>query len=150
MDKDLALLHDKIDYLTEQLEEQRKRLQAFDELKKDLLPIANHMVKLSIEELAEIGTEFQLEDLLFLFKRLLRNTNLLLSMMDRLESLLALSDDAQLLGKQVLPTRSRRWIAWSDRATSPLRARDGISWSGLSPSSTRRTCARWVRTSSLF
>jgi uncharacterized protein YjgD (DUF1641 family) len=101
MDKDLALLHEKIDYLTEQLEEQRKRQQALEELKNDMIPIANHMVKLTIDELAEIGNEFQLEDLLFLLKRLLRNTPLLLQMMDRLEALSALGDEAGLLGKQI-------------------------------------------------
>lgn len=101
MDKDLALLHEKIDHLTEQLEAQRKRQEALDELKDDLVPIGNHMIKLSIDELAEIGTEFQLEDLLFLLKRLLRNTPMLLQMMDRLEALSALGDEAQLLGRQV-------------------------------------------------
>jgi uncharacterized protein YjgD (DUF1641 family) len=101
MDKDLALLHEKIDTLTEQLDEQRRRQQALDELKDDMIPIANHMIKLSIDELEEIGTEFQLEDLLFLLKRLLRNTPLLLQMMDQLEAISALGDEAQILGKQV-------------------------------------------------
>lgn len=101
MDKDLALLHEKIDYLTEQVEEQRKRQQALDEFKDDMIPIVNHMIKLSIDELAEIGNDFQLEDMLFLLKRLLRNTPLLLRLMDRLEAIAALGDEAELLGKQV-------------------------------------------------
>ena len=58
MDNDLALLHQKIDYLTEQLEVQKQRQQELDALKNDLMPIANHMVKLSIDELAEIGSEY--------------------------------------------------------------------------------------------
>ena len=45
-----------------------------DELRRDLMPIANQMIKLTIDELAEIGSEFQAEDLLFLLKRLLRDT----------------------------------------------------------------------------
>jgi len=101
MDKDLALLHEKIDTLTEQLDEQRRRQRALDELKDDMIPIVNHMIKLSIDELEEIGTEFQLEDLLFLLKRVLRNTPLLLQMMDQLEAISALGDEAQILGKQV-------------------------------------------------
>ena len=97
MDNDLALLHEKIDYLTTQVDAQKQRLEAIEtqtngrlyekidtlsqhfeaqqqrqeewnELKGDLIPIANHMIKLSIDELAEIGTEFQSEDLLFLVK----------------------------------------------------------------------------------
>ena len=101
MDKDLALLHEKIDYLTEQLEAQRKRQQAMQELQNDMIPIANHMVKLTIDELAEIGNEFRLEDLLFLLKRMLRNTPLLLQMMDRLEALSALGDVERGLAAQL-------------------------------------------------
>jgi uncharacterized protein YjgD (DUF1641 family) len=101
MDNDLALLHQKIDYLTEQLEAQKKRQQELDELKNDLMPIANHMIKLSIDELAEIGRDFQLEDLFFLFKRLLRNTHSLIDLLDRLESATDLIDDANYLGKEV-------------------------------------------------
>lgn len=101
---DLELLHRKIDFLTEQMEAQRRRQQEMDELKRDLIPIANQMIKLSIDELAEIGTEFQLEDLLFLLKRLLRNTPSLLAMLDSLESLMGLSDELHLFGKQMFAT----------------------------------------------
>ena len=98
---DLALLHSKIDYLTEQFEAQQRRQQSFDELKADMVPIVNQMVRLSIEELAEVGSEFQAEDLLFLLKRVLRNTNTLLRLMDLMEAGIGLSDELQILGKQV-------------------------------------------------
>ena len=101
MNNDLALLHQKIDYLTEQLEVQKQSQQELNELKNDLMPIANHMIKLSIDELAEIGRDFQLEDLFFLFKRLLRNTHSLIDLLDRLESATDLIDDANYLGKEV-------------------------------------------------
>jgi uncharacterized protein YjgD (DUF1641 family) len=101
MDKDLALLHEKIDFLTEQFEVQQRQKDAFDELKQDLIPIANHLIKLSIDELEEIGTDFELEDLLFLLKRVLRNTRMWVSLLDRLESAIDVADEATLLGKQV-------------------------------------------------
>ncbi len=108
MDNDLALLHQKVDTLTEQVaaltslaEMQQKRQLEFDELKQDMIPIANHMIKLTIDELAEIGHEFEVEDLFFLLKRALRNTHLIMSMMDRLESLMGLTEEAEILGKQV-------------------------------------------------
>ena len=92
MENDMVLLHQKIDSLTEQVALlttqaaiQQQRQQAFDELKDDMIPMANHMIKLSIDELAEIGDEFQIEDLFFLLKRMMRNTNLILDMFDRLE-----------------------------------------------------------------
>ena len=100
MDNDLALLHQKIDYLTEQFEAQKQRQQELGELKNDLIPIANHIIKLSIDELAEIGQDFQLEDLLFLLKRLLRNTHSFSALLDRLESVTGLADDVNRVGKE--------------------------------------------------
>jgi uncharacterized protein YjgD (DUF1641 family) len=101
MDKDLALLHQKIDFLTEQFEAQQRQREAFDELKQDLIPITNHMIKLSINELEEIGTDFEMEDLLFLLKQFLRNTHLWMNLLERLEAVMDLADEASLLGKQV-------------------------------------------------
>jgi uncharacterized protein YjgD (DUF1641 family) len=101
MDTELALLNQKLDHLTELIETQNRREQAFDELKDDMVPIVNHMIKLTINELAEIGSDFQLEDLLFLLKRILRDTNLLLTTLERLEVVSGLADEVQLLSKQV-------------------------------------------------
>jgi uncharacterized protein YjgD (DUF1641 family) len=98
---DLALLHQKIDFITEQMEEQRRQQVELDELKQDLIPIMNHMISLSIDELAEIGMDFQLEDLVFLVKRMLRNTRSFLRLLDMLEAGMDLSDEANQLGKQV-------------------------------------------------
>lgn len=101
---DLALLHAKVDRLTELMEAQRQRQQAMEDLQNDLIPIANQAIKLTIDELAEIGTEFRVEDLLFLLKRLLRSTELLNRMLDQLEAVSALGDEASILGKQVFST----------------------------------------------
>ena len=86
----MALLLEKIDHLTEQVEAQRRRQQELEELQHDLIPIVNHAIKLSINELAEIGNEFKLEDLLYLMKRMLRNTHLLIGLMDQLEHVVRL------------------------------------------------------------
>jgi uncharacterized protein YjgD (DUF1641 family) len=101
MGNDLVSLHQKIDYLTEQINVQRRRQDEFDELKRDLLPIANHMLKLTIDELSEIGTDFELEDVLFLLKRLLRDTRRMTLLLDRLEAGMDLVDEFQLLGRQI-------------------------------------------------
>jgi uncharacterized protein YjgD (DUF1641 family) len=111
MDNDVAQLHEKIDilssqvaFLTEQAEIQQRRQQDFDELKQDMIPIANHMIKLSIDELAEIDPEFEIEDLFYLVKRILRNVPLILSMFDRFEAVMGITDEVELLGKQVFST----------------------------------------------
>lgn len=112
---DVSLLHEKIDYLsalleaqqrqldllTQVAEVQRRQIEEFQELKRDLTPILNHMVKLAIQELAEVGSEFQAEDLLFLLKRLLRDTHLIVEGLDRLEMMMELYDELQRNGKQV-------------------------------------------------
>jgi hypothetical protein len=102
MDKDLALLHQKLDYLTEQLESQRQRQDEINELVQDSVPIVNHMIKLSIDELAEIGTDFELGDLLFLLKRVLRDTRLLVGLLDQVESAVELAEEGQVIGKRIL------------------------------------------------
>lgn len=111
MEKELTALHLKVDtlteqmaFLTEQAESQRRRAQEFEELKADLIPIGNQLVNLTIRELEEVGAEFELEDLLYLLKRVLRNTNLILAMMDRFEALMGIADEVELLGKQVFST----------------------------------------------
>ena len=98
---DLTVLHAKLDRLTDLLEGQRRRQQELDELKRDLVPIANQMMQLTIEQLAEIDSEFQLEDLLHLLKRVLRNTRKLTTLMDRLDALMGIADEATLIGPQV-------------------------------------------------
>ena len=111
MEKELTSLNQKLDTLTEQMallteqaESQQRRAREFDELKADLIPIGNQLVNLTIQELEEIGAEFELEDLLYLLKRVLRNTNLILTMMDRFEALMGIADEVDLLGKQVFST----------------------------------------------
>lgn len=101
MDKELAIIHEKLDYLTEQLEIQRQQQEGINELMQDVVPVVNHMIKLSIDELAEIGTDFQLEDLTFLLKRVLRDTRLLVGLLDQIESVVELAEEGQVMGKRI-------------------------------------------------
>lgn len=94
-------LQTKLDYLVAQTQIAAARQQEFDELKDDVVPIANQMIKLTIDELAEIGADFKLEDLLFLLKRLLRDTHLLVDLLDRMEGVVELADELQVMTRQV-------------------------------------------------
>lgn len=100
MDNQIALLHEKIDYLTEEIESQKRQRMELSELKDDMLPIANQLIKLTIDELAEIGSDFELEDLLFLVKRLLRSSRRLVVLLDQVDSMMDLGSEAGLIGKQ--------------------------------------------------
>jgi len=96
-----AQLMEKIDFLVAQAESQRRQREELDELKRDILPIANQLIKLSINELEEVGRDFQAEDLLFLLKRLLRDTDMLVEGLNRLEMMMELYDEAQMIGKGI-------------------------------------------------
>ena len=96
-----ALLMDKMDRIESHMAKQQRRQQEMEELQRDLIPIGNHMFKLAIEELAEIGSDFQSEDLFFLLKRVLRDTQLLMKLLDQLENAMELSEDMKFLGKQI-------------------------------------------------
>ncbi len=94
-----AQLMAKLERIERFVEDQERRQQERDELKRDLIPIGNQMFRLAIDELAEIGMDFQLEDLLFLVKRLLRDTHLLLKALDHLEAAMGLGDELNRLMK---------------------------------------------------
>ncbi len=100
MDQSLALeeLNRKVDTLTTQVAflaeearvEQRRR-QEWDELKSDLTPVASEVYQLSVRQLDEIENYVQLEDIIRVSKRLMRNTRNIEQMLDQLESLADLS-----------------------------------------------------------
>ncbi len=90
----IADLNQKVDALTEQVaflaEEarlERRRRQEWDELKNDLMPVANEVYQLSVRQLDEIEGYVQLEDIIRVTKRLVRNTRNIEQMLDQLESL---------------------------------------------------------------
>lgn len=94
MDGSLQELNQKIDQLTAQvsyLSEQakwaeRQRMERA-ELVRDLTPLANQAFNTAIEQLEEVQEYIDLNDLLRLFKRLLRNGRNLEKILDQLESL---------------------------------------------------------------
>lgn len=101
MENDLALINQKLDYLMAQFDAQRQQQESMKELMEDAIPIANHVIKLSIDELAEVGNDFELGDLLFLVKRVLRDTRMLVGLLDQLESVAELAEEGQQMGKRI-------------------------------------------------
>jgi uncharacterized protein YjgD (DUF1641 family) len=73
------------------------------ELKLELAPRVNEAVQYLIGELADIESEFQLEDLIFLCKKALRNTKNLNYSIDMLKNLIDLSVTAEPLMKSTVP-----------------------------------------------
>ncbi len=111
MDQAMVELNQKIDaltvqvaYLTEETRLQRQRRLDWDELKSDVTPIATDVFRLTVEQLNEIESYVQLEDVLRIFKRLARNTRNLEQMLDQLESLSELSRNLGPLSQEAFTT----------------------------------------------
>ncbi|NOY58253.1 MAG: DUF1641 domain-containing protein [Calditrichaeota bacterium] len=101
MDKDLELLHQKIDFLTEQVMVTQRRQKEMEDLRHDLTPIASDLFKTVVEELDEVAPYFSYEDLIFLVKKLLRNTRTLIALFENIESATDFFKDAAPLSKAV-------------------------------------------------
>ncbi|OQY82502.1 MAG: hypothetical protein B6D41_18275, partial [Chloroflexi bacterium UTCFX4] len=92
LNRKLDLLAQQVAYLTAQAQQAERARQAREELTRDLMPVANDVFRLATEQLAETQEYVDLNDLLRLFKRLLRNTPMLERMLDQLESASELFD----------------------------------------------------------
>jgi uncharacterized protein YjgD (DUF1641 family) len=97
----LVELNAKIDALTAQLgvltdyvEDQRRRQREWDDLKSDLTPIAMDAYQVAVEQFEELEPYVQLEDLIYLVKRVARNTRNVEMLLDQVESLSDLVHDA--------------------------------------------------------
>lgn len=115
MDQTMIELNQKIDtltaqvaFLTEETRLQRRRRQEMDELKSDLTPIATDIFRISIEQLDEVESYVQLEDVFRLAKRLARNTRNLERMLDQMESLAELGRDFSPLSQDAFLTLMTR------------------------------------------
>lgn len=96
----LDLLTQQVMYLTAQAQQAERARQDRAELMHDLMPVANDAFRLATEELQEVQEYVDLNDILRLFKRLLRNTPMLERMLDQLESVSELADTMMPLSDQ--------------------------------------------------
>ena len=93
LNKKLDRLTNQIDFLTEEAYRQKRRQEEWDDLKTDLTPIGNDLFRMSVEQLEEVQQYVEMEDVLRLVKRLLRNTRNLEQMLDQFESMMDLWED---------------------------------------------------------
>ena len=108
MDKDLELLHQKIDFLTEQVMETQRRQRELEELRKDLTPVFTDVFNTAVEELDEVSPYFTYEDLIFLVKKLLRNIRNLTAVFEQLESATDLVKDVAPLSRDIFDDMLQR------------------------------------------
>jgi len=111
MDQALVELNQKVDvlttqiaFLTEEAQLQSRNRQDWDELKNDLTPVANEVYQLTVRQLDEIESYVQLEDILRVTKRLVRNTRNLEEALDQLESFSDLAREMGPLSDEIMLT----------------------------------------------
>ncbi|MBN1561959.1 hypothetical protein EH223_12440 [candidate division KSB1 bacterium] len=101
MDRDLELLHQKIDFLTEQMVETQRRQRELEELWKDVTPVLTDLFNTAAEELDEISPYFGYEDLIHLVKKMLRNIRSLTVLFEQVEGAQDLVQDLVPLSKEI-------------------------------------------------
>lgn len=108
LNRKIDLLTTQVAFLTEEAQQQQRRRQEWQELQNDLVPIASDVFRISVNELEEVESYVQLEDILRLFKRLLRNTHNLEQMLDQLESTMAIFQEISPLSQDAFLTLMTR------------------------------------------
>jgi len=101
MSQELEQINKKLDILIEQAENTRRRQDEFAELKDDLTPVFSDLFQTAVKELDDVSAYFSSEDLIFLIKKLLRNTRTLIKLFEQLESMTDLIRDVLPLSKDV-------------------------------------------------
>ena len=97
------LILERLDALEKQVAPLAESARSLGELRDDLAPRVNEAVHALIAELADVEADFQLEDLLFLIKKAMRNVNNLSFTLDQLKNLIDFALTAEPLLKSSVP-----------------------------------------------
>jgi uncharacterized protein YjgD (DUF1641 family) len=93
----------RIQRLEEKIDPMAAAAKSIGELREELTPRVNEAVQALIKELAEVEADFQLEDLLFLIKKVLRNVKNLNFSLDQLKNLIDFAITVEPLLKSSVP-----------------------------------------------
>lgn len=99
VEKQIAEINDKLNFIVQQLQEQQRRQKELEELKNELVFIGKDALQSVVEELDEVAPYFDTDDLVFLLKKLLRNTRNLIKLMTFMENTIDFFEDSGALGK---------------------------------------------------
>jgi uncharacterized protein YjgD (DUF1641 family) len=97
------LILERLDKIEAQIAPLAESFKGVNELKDDLSPLAHNAIKLVIQELEDVESSFQLEDLLEMFKRMLRSVRSLTYAMGQLENILDFVTTLEPLLKSSVP-----------------------------------------------
>ena len=100
---DLQTIDQRLDRLERQMAPLAESARALSELREELAPRVNEAVYALIAELADVEADFQLEDLIFLLKKSMRNVRNLSFALDQLKNLTDFAFTAEPLMKSSVP-----------------------------------------------
>ena len=101
LEKELQDIHQKLDFISDQMRDYQQRQKEINELKSDLSIIAKDIFDAAVDELEDVAPYFDSRDLMHLMKKLLRNTKNINKLLTQMESAEDLFSDLQPLGKQM-------------------------------------------------
>ena len=97
------MILDRLDRLESQIAPLTASAKAIGELREELAPRVNEAVQALIVELADVEADFQLEDLVFLLKKMMRNIKNLNFVLDQMKNLIDFALTAEPLFKSSVP-----------------------------------------------
>jgi uncharacterized protein YjgD (DUF1641 family) len=97
------LILQRLDHLESRIEPLTAFARAAGELREELAPRVNEGVQALITELADVEADFRVEDLVFLVKKLMRNTRNLNFILDQMKNLIDFALTAEPLLKSSVP-----------------------------------------------
>lgn len=97
------LILERLDKIEAQITPLAESFKGVNELKDDLSPLAHNAIKLVIKELEDVESSFQLEDLLEMFKRMLRSVQSITYALGQLENILDFVTTLEPLLKSSVP-----------------------------------------------
>jgi len=97
------MILDRLDRLDSQIAPLAASAKALGELREELAPRVNEAVQALIVELADVEADFQLEDLLFLIKKMMRNVRNLDFALEQMKNLIDFALTAEPLLKSSVP-----------------------------------------------
>lgn len=97
----VQFLGEQVTFLTAKAHSDSRRQEEWDDLRADLTPVIGDIYSVTVEQLNEIQSEVQMEDLLALLMRFLRSTRSLTELLEQLESATDLLHDISPLTKDM-------------------------------------------------
>ena len=146
MNNEQAIL-ERLDAIDEKVRPLAESAISIKELKEELAPRVEEAVKALIIELQDVEADFQLEDLIFLIKKTMRNVRNFTFALEQLQNLVDFALTAEPLLKESVP----QWIASLDQMEqSGVFSYSGVRWALckkslrlIAPKTSNRSAMGW-------